>query len=277
MQLIVPLPFGEIRIGVHKTRRTRPLFWCVVLSAFLHVLALWLIGAAIFRTIVPLATPKQQPVMVSISSAQRVEPRARPMRAQHPIERPRPIPVRPHAAAAHARPAAQPHRPELSKPVRVAYVRPQTQTLTPAQIDAQTRSFERTIERARLANDPVAGAATGSVVPAAPKRLALNVQGDFGRPRAEGVLYPLKRWTDGPWVYYYVRYDAEYADGSTESGVVPWPIRFPVGSDPFARGVHRMPLPGPLPGYVLPDGVALDPLVKNCFDRHYDYCPIEHE
>jgi hypothetical protein len=38
-----------------------------------------------------------------------------------------------------------------------------------------------------------------------------------------------------------------------------------------------MPLPGPLPGYVLPDGVALDPLVKNCLDHHYDYCPIEHE
>jgi hypothetical protein len=259
------------------------MFWYALLSALLHVFVFTLIAGSILHAFVRAKQPQQQPVMVSISSALRIEPRTQPVRANHPIERPRPQPQpQPQVQQQQPQPRqVSAQRPELSKPARVAYAQPrartQTQTLTQAQIDAQTRAFQQTIAQARAASDPVAGVAQSNVQPAAPKRSVLNLQGNFGPPQPEGVLYPVKRWIDGPYVYYYVRYDAEYADGSTESGVVPWPIRFPLNADPFARGIHRMPLPGPLPGYELPGGIAMQPLVKNCYDHHYDYCPIEHE
>lgn len=286
MQWTIPLPFGEIRIRLRRTRQAHPFFWYTLLSALLHIVFVGLIAGSLLQTFVKLKQAQQPPVMVSISSALRVEPRAHPKRANRPRERPQPQPQPVHRQIreqprpiVHARAIAAPKQPRI-----IAYVKPKAQpqpqperTLTQAQIEAQTQAFQRTIAQAREATDAVAGAADSSVTPAAPKRSTLNLQGDYGPPQPEGVLYPLKRWIDGPYVYYYVRYDAEYADGSSESGLVPWPIRFPVDADPFARGVHRMPLPGPLPGYVLPDGVALHPLVKNCYDHHYDYCPIAHE
>ncbi len=290
MQVVIPVPFGEIRIGVSAVKRPRPMVWYGLLSAILHFLGLWLVTAFLVRTFVPLAQPQQKPIMVSNSSALRMEPRTAPVPAHHAIERPRPVvrPQRPQPVVRReARPAPRPaaHRPELAKPAHVAYAQPkpqtqpqpQSQALTQSAIDAQTREFQRTIEQARMASNPVAGAASSAVKPAAPRRMSLNLEGDQGKPRPEGVLYPLKRWTDGPYVYYYVRYDAQYADGSTESGEVPWPIRFPIEEDPFARGLHRMPLPGPLSDYVLPNDVAMQPLVKNCWDHRYRYCPIEHE
>lgn len=287
MRWVVPIPFGEIRIRVRRTRQSRPLFWSLALSAFIHVFAVSLIAGAVLHAFVHANQQQQPPVMVSISSAMRIEPKANPMPARHPIERPQPQP-RVQQQQPQPQQQTQPvqravaRRPELSKPSRVAYVQPQrreqqAQTLTQAQLDAQSRAFEQTIAQARAASDPIAGAANSNVAPSAPKRQALNLQGDFGRPQPEGILYPVKRWTDGPYVYYYVRYDAEYADGNVESGVVPWPIRFPLNQDPFARNIHRMPLPGPLPGYALPTGVAMQPLVKNCYDHKYEYCPIAHE
>lgn len=272
MRLLIPLPFGEIEINVHKTRRVRPLFWYALLSAILHFFAMWLLGLLLFRALIPVQ-PKQQPMMVSISSAARVQPRPRPVPAQQPV--PQPHAVAPQQHTAPQPPAPQPQQRDLSKHARIAPR--QTQTLTHSQIASQMHAFEQTIAQAKLANDPVAGAATDTVVPQAPKRYALNVRSDFGRPQPEGILYPVKRWIDGPWVYYYVRYSAQYADGTTETGVVPWPIRFPKDADPFAHNIHRMPLPGPLPGYVLPAGTLLKPLVKNCYDHHYDFCPIAHE
>jgi hypothetical protein len=280
MQWKIPLPFGEIRIRIRRTRQPRAFFWYTLLSILLHVVFVSLVAGAILRAYVSVKQPQQEPVMVSISSAMRIEPRARPVPANHPMERPQPQP-KPVPQQQQPQPQQQQRpRPELSKPARVAYVQPKEQTqrtLTAAQIDAQTRAFSRTIAQARAASDPVAGAANSNLAPAAPKRYRLNIQGDYGPAQPEGVLTPLRRWIDGPYVYYYVRYDVEYADGTTETGNVPWPIRFPVDEDPFARGIRRMPLPGPLPGYVLPAGVALDPLAKNCYDHHYYQCPIAHE
>jgi hypothetical protein len=270
MRLALPLPFGEIEINVRKSRRARPLFWYGLLSAALHVAMLVLAGFLVLRTLIPITPPNQQrPEIVTISSAARVQSRPHAVAAHHSLVRPEP--VQPNAA----RVTPSRERAELSKPAKMAYAT--SSRLTQAQLQAQTRAFEQTIAQAKAANDPVAGAANTSQNPASTKRYAMNLQGEFAKPQPEGILYPSKRWVDGPYVYYYVTYTAVYADGSTETGVVPWPIRFPLGQDPFARGVHHMPLPGPLPDYVLPSGVAMTPLVKNCFDHRYQYCPIEHE
>ncbi|HLI96348.1 MAG TPA: hypothetical protein VKT72_09710 [Candidatus Baltobacteraceae bacterium] len=271
MRLIIPLPFGELEIRARKTRRARPFFWFMLLSGVLHFFAVALLALFVFRHFVPLAQPKQQPVMVSISSATRIQHRSHPIPAQKPLIRP----VYPRRELIARRETARPSQ----EPKRVV-VRPHAQqpaTLTTAQIQAQTLAYERTIAQAKAADDPVAGAASSKITPTASRPTKLNIDGSFGRPQPEGVLYPEKRWVDGPYAYYYVRYTAEYADGTIESGDVPWPIRFPLSDDPFARHIHRIPLPGPQPNFVLPAGVALQPLVKNCYDHHYDYCPIEHE
>jgi len=285
-RLIVPLPFAEVAITIRANRRARPMLWYVLLSAAFHILFVSSFIALLARSIFP-AAQKPPREVVTISSAVRIEHRARPVRVHNPVARPRVVVVqRPRQtrpsfdklAMTKAKATHVAVRRELTK---IAYnaprTAPQPEQLSARELESQTESFEQTIAQAKAVNDPVAGAATDSAAPAAPKRYALNVNGTFGKPQPEGILYPLKRWVVGDYVYYYVRYTAEYADGGTESGIVPWPIRFPLRADPFAEDRHRMPLPGPMSDYVAAADTDMQPLVKNCYDHRYDFCPIEHE
>jgi hypothetical protein len=285
-RLVIPLPFADVTITLRTNRRARPMLWYVLLSAAFHMLAVSAFIALLARSIFPEIAQKPPQEIVAISSAVRIEHRARPVRAHNPVPRPHVVLVQ---KPQQARPSFSKRRMtthvahvavrrELAK---IAYNAPPSaqrpEQLTRQQLESQTQSFEQTIAQARAANDPVAGAATDSTTPAAPKHYALNINGTFAKPQPEGILYPLKRWVDGGYVYYYVRYTAQYADGATETGIVPWPIRFPIGADPFERDRHRMPLPGPMSDYVASADTEMEPLVKNCYDHRYDYCPIEHE
>lgn len=271
MRLVIPLPFGEIELSVRRARRARPLFWFTLASAVLHVVVLSLVATYLLRAIFPVQQ-KPQIVTVAISSATRIEHRAVPQPVKQPVparEQPKTVAQQEPQAPARPEPVRHPaQRRELSRPQRPDLA---------AQLAADNRAYERTVAQLKAQDNPLAGDAIPSAAPAAPKRYTLNLSGKFGQPHPEGVLYPLKRWTDGAYVYYYVRYTAEYADGSTEEGEVPWPIRFPLHADPFARGIHEMPLPGPPEGYLAPDGIAMTPLVQNCYDHRYRYCPIQHE
>lgn len=272
MRLVIPLPFGEIELSVRPIRRPRPLFWFTLASALFHVVVLSVLGAYLLHAIFPVEE-KPQLITVALSSAVRIEHRTIPQ----PVKQPVPAPEQPKTIA--QQPQQQtPVRPE---PVRTPsqrreLSRPQRPDLA-AQLAADNHAFERTVAHLNAQNNPLAGDAEPTEAPAAPKRYTLNLSGKFGHPEPEGILYPLKRWTDGANVYYYVRYSAEYADGSTEEGVVPWPIHFPLRADPFARGIHEMPLPGPPEGYLAPEGISMEPLVRNCYDHRYAYCPIQHE
>ena len=266
------------------------MLWYVLLSAAFHLVVVSGLIALLARTVLPVLAHRPPEEIVAISSAVRIEHRARPVPAHNPIPRPRAVQAVPREPAPPApKPVSKPAPKPLPKaekaPEHIATRRPReiakiaynAPAINQQQLQAQTQSFQQTIAQARAANDPVAGAATSNVTPEAPKRYAMNVNGSFGTPAPEGVLYPLKRWVQGEYVYYYVRYLAEYADGTTEAGVVPWPIRFPASNDPFAHDRHRMPLPGPMPDYVASSGAQMQPLVKNCYDHRYDYCPIAHE
>jgi hypothetical protein len=286
MRVVVPLPFIQLELTLHRSRRRPMLFWSVLLSAVFHIVAISLVAGWLLHGIFQALAHKPPPEVVAISSAIRLEKRPRPEPARRPVARPRTVaavrasvPQRPQPQPVERRRQVLPaHRRELAKLVTrtsIAYATPQP--LSAAQLQAQTRTYEQTIAQARSANDPVAGASDSQITPASSKRYKMNLQGDYGPPQPEGILYPLKRWIDGAYVYYYVRYLAQYADGSSESGVVPWPIRFPANADPFARGLHRMPLPGPMSDYVAAGDVAMTPLVKNCYDHRYEYCPIAHE
>jgi hypothetical protein len=213
------------------------------------------------------------------SSAIRLERRPRPQRPT-PIQPPAPQP----APQAIARPQIDraPHR-ELARitpraPVSVprasVHHGPRTQSFSD-QLAQQQQQFTRTIAKLREENNPVVSAAQPVSAPMTTKRYTYNFSGSIGSPNiGQGILYPLQAWQQGPWDYYYVRYWVLYPDGTSETGTVPWPVRFPQSQDPIKLGWRSMPLPGPEAGYVLPSDANPHPLVAFCYEHRFAYCPV---
>ena len=272
MRLIVPLPFGELAISIRRTKRARPLFWYTLLSGMLHVLLLTAVARFFLSVVLP--PNERQPTIVVSSSALRIERSARPQPARQPSQSPpQPLP-RPHAAT-QPQPTAQPPPPSRLAEHREPIVKTTASDRVAAQLQRDALAFAQTAARLSAKGSPLAGIATPAPMPASARRDSLDISGANGKPQPEGILYPLKRWTDGEYAYYYVRYLVHYDDGTIETGSVPWPIRFPLDEDPFAHGINHMPLPGPPASYVLPGDVPVTPLVRNCYAHRYQYCPIE--
>ncbi|MFZ1126309.1 MAG: hypothetical protein WAN59_14310, partial [Candidatus Baltobacteraceae bacterium] len=124
------------------------------------------------------------------------------------------------------------------------------------------RDLEKTIADARAANDPLR--AVPKETPAAPKHFHIQMEGRFGDLRyGEGYYFPIRGWRSGGLDFYYVSYEFTWADGTYETGSVPWPIHFDPARDPFTNpgmGSHT-PLPPPPPGFEPPPnlGKALRP------------------
>jgi hypothetical protein len=81
------------------------------------------------------------------------------------------------------------------------------------------------------------------------------MQGLFGRlTHGEGIYYPTRGWRSGGLDFYYCSYQYTYPDGTIETGIVPWPIHFTPGEDPFTSAddtlLRHTPLPGPPAGFV---------------------------
>ncbi len=268
-----------------RLRISRLLFWCVVLSIVFHFtivpLLVWLLRAGHF---VPPA-PKEL-VYVRTSSALRISHVSHP-RPPKPRVQPQPALAQHQVAVQRAqghmsRPRTQPRR-EIARidpralriaPPKVTYSRP---TLDTAQ---QQQQFEKTIARLREQSDPVIGAARPVKPATTIKRYAFDFSGSLGTaPRGEGILTPEESWHDGGYDYYYVRYWVQYPDGTTETGHVPWPLRYRPSQDPFRLGIEHFPLPVPLPDFSLPAGTVLHPLVAYCFKHREEIssCPIYHE
>ena len=158
--------------------------------------------------------------------------------------------------------------------------RPDVHVSTAENIAKDEVKYAQTIARLRAEDDPIASQQRNAVSPPSGKRYSA----DFSSvPEAthggEGYLDPVKTWRDGPYVYYYLRYDVIYPDGTRESGYVPWPVRYLPGEDPFARGIHHLPLPLPLPDFVLSSDSEIQPLIAFCLHhrREYPSCPIMHD
>lgn len=264
-----------------RLRRYRLLIWCLALSLVVHFVVVPLV-MGLFGLRRPLPEPKEVVYQMRSSSleiAREPKPRA-PARRQ--IER---------------RAQRQPQRVTPPQPVQRSAVAPPPQKREIARIEpharlpaprvsqaidfaAQQRRFERTIAQLRQQSDPVVGAARPVETPGAPKRYQFDFSGSVGSsPRAEGILTPVRSWHDGPYTYYYVQYWVQYADGTTETGYVPWPLRYLPANDPFRLHWEHFPLPAPLPDYVLPSGTTLHPLVAFCYEHRSDFttCPIAHD
>jgi len=124
-----------------------------------------------------------------------------------------------------------------------------TSTLSDARLAQIEHDFAKTIAQARAQTDPLRNVKPDP--PAAPKSYHLQMHGVFGvLHRGQGQYYPIRGWHAGGLDWYFVSYEFTYADGTYETGNVPWPIHFSPGGDPFVNGLTNVQLPGPPPGFV---------------------------
>lgn len=263
-------------------RVSRLLLGCILLSLLLHFiigpLLVWLFGD---RSKAP---GPQEVVFVTRSSALKITHRVRPA---PPRPRTRPIvqqQPQPRAQPHKARAAAQPRDLARITPRATIALPKRQRPITLAQIDtqAQEQAFEKTIAKLRQANDPVLSIAQAKAAPEAIKRYKFNAFGAVSQgPLQEGLLQPVpgKSWRSGGYDYYYVRYWVEYGDGTTETGVVPWPLHYLPAQDPFLLHIEHIPLPTPMPDFQLAPGTALQPLIAFCLSHRNVFvtCPIARD
>lgn len=212
--------------------------------------------ASIHQPTSPPHIAKTLPVVV----AQRAAPRAAASTKHHPL------------------PARVQHHELARNDAHAAVSRPKTTTaLTPETIGIQEQQFAKTIAKARSANDPVANSQTGQTA-AQPKHFANAYAASPSFSLGDGYLEPVRTWHVGQYTYYYLRYEVTYPDGTAESGIVPWPVRYLAADDPFARGLReKIPLLGPLADYVPDPATPMKPLITYCYEHHYASCPIAHD
>ena len=112
-----------------------------------------------------------------------------------------------------------------------------------------------------------------TIEPHAPSTFRRTYLDSEGRPQrtAQAVLIPLpgKHWIASGMSCYYVHYYASYSTGGSEEGNIPWPVCYPEAHDamqPLDRP-HSLPIPIPPPGYVLPPGTELQPLLSEIYNH----------
>jgi len=265
-----------------RHRVSRLLVVCLLISIVVHFVA----GPLLVRLFGAAAPAQWQPdriIFVARSSALRITHRTRPMPprpAPAPVPQPRTAPVQPEQALRPER--AYPSVPHVDvTQARPPAAVPPRRTADAVDVTRDEQQFEKTIAQLREHSDPVVGAVRSPVPAEAQRHYSFNVAQDVqSGPRQQGILEPLpgSPWHDGGYDYYYVRYWAEYEDGTTETGIVPWPLRYPPAQDPFRLGLRHIPLPLPLPDYRLPPGTVMHPLVEYCYEHRAQLtsCPIAH-
>lgn len=268
-----------------RHRISRLLAAAFFVSLVLHFIAgpllVWL-----FRVrVTPVAQPPNMVVTSITSSSIRHASEPKPHRAHLPVQHPVAQPKVAQQQPARTQPQPKPQVQQPQARHEIARFDPRSIHPPPAHAIAvnaaqqQEAMYERTIAKLRAENNPILSAARPVSQPAAPKHYSFDFSGVGTAPDSEGVLTPVQSWHDGGYDYYYVRYWVQYADGSTETGVVPWPLRYRPSQDPFRLGLEHFPLPVPLPDYMLPGGTNLHPLVAFCYEHREEFpsCPIRHD
>jgi hypothetical protein len=260
-----------------RLRRYRVLLWCLGFSLIFHFTVVpELVGLLWGRHV-------ERPIEVTLAKVSSLEITHRahphPHRTQQKVtQRAVAVNAVPKTVAAAAPPQAAPRR-------EVARISPRGRISLPhlsPQLDVSTQQaqYEKTIAQLREQSNPVADAARPLATIEPAKHYAFNFSASVGTaPDAYGVLTPVKKWRDGPYNYYYVQYYVQYADGTSETGYVPWPLRYVPEADPFAHHWEHFPLPAPLADFRLPADTNLHPLVAFCYEHRSELtnCPIMHD
>lgn len=247
----------------------------IVISIAIHAIALALFFA-FYKPFTP--PPPVKIVFGHITIDRRTAPPPPPAAATKQAVNPAPS----HAVVAHAAPP--PPRPRIE----IAHITPHALAYQPKDTKSHANviaplpqvDYSKTIAKLRAANNPVAAAQGPVNVGAHTHNYSTDFSTSIGTVGSgQGYLEPVQSWHADGYDYYRVHYEVEYPDGTTETGIVPWPIRYLPQADPFRLGIHHMPLPGPLPDFVLTPDIVLHPLTKYCYEHRDELsdCPIAHD
>ncbi len=225
-------------ITTRRMPRTGRFLWLAcALSLAIHLFggAWWAHYRSIITRLVMQRVPAQQQhdTQVATSDVIHLERRTipRPARASRAQPAPHPVPVPQHQRARGAPRGA--HGAVLSA-TELAQLNAQfTHTIAASHVDLATiqkQSQER---------------------PAAMRPLPMQFTGlQATLQRGEGYITPTTMGQRiGGMVWYYTHYTYMWPDGRLEDDDIPWPFRYPVGNDLFARHIHLIPLQLPPPGF----------------------------
>jgi hypothetical protein len=251
----------------------------VVASIALNLLAWMLViwGSAVQLHLRPVT---EKPELIVSSSSIRLEQRTvpQPQTAQAQVKtQPQPQTVTPKSQRMPrkqhvAKPEPQSRPTEIAREVPQATPQPPTHNARhePASLQAQLAQQEQMFAReARQLNSSrsLSIATSPPEPPSSFRRTYFDTNGQQqAREDVEALLEPLpnQHWVKNGMSCYYVHYYAQYSGGGTEEGNIPWPLCYPANHDamlPLDR-THRLPIPAPPAGYVLPGNVTLAPLLK---------------
>ena len=264
-------------ISLERDERPRErllLLWATVLSLLIHALFVPLAAWMGLLHLPWLRPPPAQRETVVASTAVRIErrpvPQPRVQQAPHPV--PAPVAPRPHPAQRAAPPAVPRH--ELAREAPSAPPQPPPQSTPPTQaptlqqqIAQQEHAFSQEIAQLHARNNPLSLATRAPETAAAYRRTYFDVAGHRDVNAVQVEVIPLRHWYAGSTICYYTRYVAQYTHGGSEEGTIPWPVCYPLGADRIAHPpfVHDIPVPLPPPGYVLPPGTYLTPLLSRIY------------
>jgi hypothetical protein len=130
---------------------------------------------------------------------------------------------------------------------------------TPMRFDRQSAALLEARLRSLQHGKPVpfGPPANGDASSGAGSSERFSLDGKHAKLKAgEGIYRPLRTWVENGVRYYQVAYEFLYPDGATESGIVPWPVHFAPGENPFVDGTPdarpKTPLPPPPDDYMPP-------------------------
>ncbi len=197
-------------------------------------------------------------------SAQQRQPQTRPQHAATPKHQQMPQKER----VAQPEPQARPTELARFTPTGTPVPRAERAKHEPASLAAQLAQQEQMFAREaqQLNSSHTNSLATNPPLPAsAYHESPIDVSGrEEQRESVEALLEPRQHFISRGMSCYYVHYYAQYSGGGTEDGNIPWPICYPVDHDEMLplNKTHRLPIPSPPSGYVLPPNVTLAPLLR---------------
>ncbi len=257
-----------------RPHERRLLLWATILSLLIHALFVPFTAWLGLLRLPWLKPPPAQRETVVASTSVRIErrpiPQPRVVQAPHPVRAP--VARRPHPIERAAPPPVPRH--ELAREMPSAAPQPPLQRTPPTQaptlqqqIADQERRFSQEIAQLRARNNPLSLATRAPAPAAAYHRTYFDVPGHRDLDAVQVELIPLRHWFAGTTICYYTRYVAQYTHGGSEEGTIPWPVCYPLDDDRIAHPpfVHDIPVPLPPPGYVLPPGTYLTPLLSRIY------------
>jgi outer membrane biosynthesis protein TonB len=269
-----------------SSRRARQWAWAIPLSILLHAVLVPLALVIFEPKLVFAPQAHKETELVVATTSIRIEQRPVPRRyspqsqAQVGQIAPQPRP-RPRQAQPNALPEATPTPQPTPKPVPSSSttplpsvkpsIAPKKRPAEPLQeqIASEEQAFQKTVDQLHKSENPLSIATIAPHAPASYHRSAFDAPGESKNVHQQMVLVPIQHWNTGPMSCYYTSYTEQSSTGTSEDGLVPWPVCYPRGDDILARCPMgcRAPIPYPPPGYVLPANTYLSPFLLAIY-RH---------